>query len=190
MKIVLFFGSFNPIHIGHLAIANYICEFTENDALWFVVTPHNPHKEKKSLLNDRTRFHLVQEAIDDYTKMRASDIEFYLDQPNFTIHTLMHLRQKFPQHTFSILMGSDNLSSFHKWKNYEQILEKHDILVYPRPGTDESIYEAFPTVKKVDAPMIEISSTFIRQAISNGKDIRFYLPEKVWKYIQENGLYR
>lgn len=190
MKVVLFFGSFNPIHIGHMAIANYVCEFSNCDALWFVVTPHNPHKEKRTLLNDRIRFHLVQEAIDDYTKMRVSDIEFSLPQPSFTINTLTHLQQKFPKYEFCILLGADNLANFHKWKNFEQIIEKYEVLVYPRPGISDEIYAQYPQFKRVEAPLMEISSTFIRKSISEGKDIRFYLPNKVAKYIDDNLLYR
>ncbi len=190
MKVVLFFGSFNPIHIGHLAIANYVCEFTDAEALWFVVSPHNPHKEKKSLLNDRIRFHLVQEAIDDYTKMKASDIEFGLPQPSFTINTLTILKDKYPHHEFILLMGADNLINFHKWKNYEKILENYQIMVYPRPEVPELVYEKYPSVQRIQAPLMEISSTFIRNAIANNKDVRFYLPHKVAEYIDKNLLYK
>lgn len=190
MKVVLFFGSFNPIHIGHMAIANYVCEYSEVDAVWFVVSPHNPHKEKKSLLNDRTRFFLVQEAIDEYTKMKVSDIEFGLSQPSYTIHTLTFLKEKYPQHTFVLLMGADNVENFHKWKNFEQIIAKHEIFVYPRPGVSDDIFKKYPSFKKIDAPIMEISSTFIRKAISENKDMRFYLPHKVAEYIDKNLLYR
>lgn len=190
MKVGLFFGSFNPIHIGHLALANYFAEFTDLEQIWFVVTPHNPLKTKNNLLNDYKRYELVQLAIDDYSKFKASNIEFDLPQPNYTIHTLAHLNEKYPTHDFVLIMGEDNLDSFGKWKNYETILEYYEVYVYPRPGYSTQKFKDHPNVKMVDAPMVEISSTFIRDSIKNKKDIRFFLPEKVWKEIDEYHLYR
>ena len=132
MKVGLFFGTFNPIHIGHLTIANHIAEYSDLDQVWFVVTPHSPFKKKNSLLDDHQRLEMVYQAVKDYPKLRQSDIEFNLPQPNYTINTLVHLEEKFPDHEFALIMGEDNLKSFHKWKNYQLILELHDIYVYPR----------------------------------------------------------
>ncbi len=190
MKVVLYFGSFNPVHIGHMAIANYVCEYADVDALWFVVSPHNPLKQKKSLLDSRMRFHLVELAIDDYPKMRASDIEFNLSLPSFTVHTLMHLRQKHPNYEFQLLMGADNLVSLHKWKNFEYLLENYPVWVYPRPDVPQEVWDRYPMVQRIDAPLIEISSTFIRESIARGKDVRFYMPAPVSQYIEDMLLYR
>ena len=132
MKVGLFFGTFNPIHVGHLTIANYIAEFSDLEQVWFVVTPHSPFKKKNSLLDNNQRLEMVYRATKDYDKLKPSDIEFNLPQPNYTINTLVHLEEKFPNHEFSLIMGEDNLKSFHKWKNYQMILETHDIYVYPR----------------------------------------------------------
>jgi nicotinate-nucleotide adenylyltransferase len=189
LKIGLLFGSFNPIHVGHLALANYFAEFTDLDQLWFVVTPHNPLKPKSTLLNDYKRLELVQLATEDFPKFKASKIEFDLPQPNYTIHTLAHLKEKYPDHSFVLIMGEDNLDGLEKWKNYEVILDQYEIYVYPRPGFSTQKHKNHPHVKMVDAPMIEISSTFIRDAVKNKKDVRFFLPEKVWKYIDEYHLY-
>lgn len=190
MKIGLLFGSFNPIHIGHLALANYYAEFTDLTQVWFVVTPHNPLKQKSSLLNDHKRLELVQLAIDDYHKFKISKIEFELPQPNYTIHTLVHLKEKHPDHEFVLIMGEDNLEGFEKWKNYQVILEQYQLYVYPRKGYSTLKYKDHPHVKMVDAPVMEISSTFIREALKNRRDIRFFLPEKVWRLIDDYHLYR
>jgi len=190
MKVVLYFGSFNPVHIGHMAIANYVCEYAGVDGLWFVVSPQNPLKQKRSLLDSRTRLHLVELAIGDYSRMRASDIEFGLSQPSFTVNTLMHLKQKYPDHEFQLLMGADNLESLHKWKNYEYLLENYTIWVYPRPGTDAEVWARYPSVRRIDAPLIEISSTFIRESIAAGRDVRFYMPAPVARYAEDMLLYR
>lgn len=190
MKVGLFFGSFNPIHIGHLALANYFIEYTDLEQIWFVVTPHNPLKPKSSLLNDYKRLELVQLAIEDFPKFKSSRIEFDLPQPNYTVHTLAHLREKHPDHSFVLIMGEDNLEGLEKWKNYEVILDQYEIYVYPRPEISTQKFMDHPHVKKVDAPMIEISSTFIRDSIKNKKDIRFFLPEKVWKFIDDYHLYK
>ncbi len=188
-EIILFFGSFNPIHTGHLIIANYITEFKNIHELWFVVTPHNPLKETKSLLKDRDRQYMTELAIDNYPKFKVSDIEFYLPKPNYTINTLAYLQEKFPSKKFSLLIGGDNLATFHKWKNYEKILEKHKIYVYKRPGSLLPEFEN-ADIEVLDAPQIEISSSFIRKAIKENKDIRFFLPQKVYRYITEMNFYR
>lgn len=185
LRTALFFGSFNPVHIGHLAIANYIAEYGNVDEVWFVVSPHNPHKDKKTLLPERERFHMVQEAIGDYPKFRVSDIEFKLPQPSYTVHTLVHLKEKFPTRQFSLIIGSDNLVHFHKWKNAELILQDYPLIVYPRPETPEEIFAQYPQVQRVQAPQMDISSSFIRQAITQGKDVRFYVPPPVWKILSE-----
>lgn len=192
MKIGLFFGSFNPIHVGHMIIANYMVEFTDLGEVWFVVTPHSPFKKKETLLSDNHRFQTVLVATEDYSKLKPSKIEFDLPQPNYTIDTLIHLYEDYPQHDFSILMGEDNLRSFHKWKNYEMILENHSIYVYPRISKNEkkSKFHDHEKVNFVDAPIVEISSTFIRNAIHNKKDIRPFLPSNVWKYIDEMNFYK
>ncbi len=188
-EIVLFFGSFNPIHIGHLAIANYITEFCDISELWFVVTPQNPLKAASTLLNDRDRQHLVQLAIDQYPKFKVSDIEFYLPKPNYTINTLAYISEKYPTKKFSLLIGGDNLESFHKWKNYRLILDNYKLYVYKRPGAETREFEN-SNIEILDAPQIEISSSFIREAIKSGKDIRYFLPDKVYKYILEMGWWK
>lgn len=192
MKIGLYFGTFNPIHIGHLIIANHMAEHSNLDQIWMVVTPHNPHKQKNTLLDDYQRLHLVNLATEDYPKIKPSDIEFKLPQPNYTVNTLAHLKDKFPQHEFCLIMGEDNLNSLHKWKNYEYILENHHIYVYPRLNSGE-IDEQFVNhnkIHRVGAPVIELSSTFIRESIKNKQNIRPLLPEKVWQYVDENNFYR
>jgi nicotinate-nucleotide adenylyltransferase len=188
-EIALFFGSFNPIHIGHLAIANYVTEFEGIQELWFVVTPQNPLKNANSLLKDRDRQHLVELAIDKYPKFKVSDVEFYLPKPSYTINTLTYLREKYPTKQFSLIIGGDNLETFHKWKNYKLILENHKLYVYKRPYAEIKTYEN-SVIKILDAPQMEISSSFIRQAIHDNKDIRFFLPEKVYKYVVEMGFWK
>ena len=192
-KIGLYFGTFNPIHIGHLAIANHIVEFSGLDEVWFVVTPHNPFKEKSSLLADHHRLQLVQIAVEDYPKLKASNIEFGLPQPNYTVNTLVHLNEKFPDDHFCLIMGEDNLASFHKWKNYEIILENHELYVYPRVQEGRrpaSQFDSHPKVHKTDAPIMEISSTFIRKAIQHKKNVRPLLPCNVWQYLDEMNFYK
>jgi len=192
MKVGLYFGTFNPIHIGHLTIANYLVEHSDLDQVWFVVTPQSPFKKKSSLLDDHQRLEMVYLATKDYDKLRPSDIEFGLKQPNYTIDTLTYLFEKFPKHEFSLIMGEDNLKSFHKWKNYEQILENHEILVYPRLSDDktENKFEDHPKIFNISAPIMELSSTFIRKNIKAGKNIRPMLPDKVWHYIDEMNFYK
>lgn len=191
-NIGLFFGSFNPIHIGHLAIANYLIEYSNLDQIWMVVTPHNPHKKKSNLLDNYQRLHLVHLATDDYYKIKASNIEFNLPQPNYTINTLAYLTEKHPNHQFTLIMGEDNLKSLHKWKNYQTILDNHHIIVYPRISINQ-IPEQFkdhPKITKIQAPIIEISATMIRNGIKQGKDLRYFMHHKVHAYIDEMLLYK
>ncbi len=194
MKIGLYFGTFNPIHVGHLIIANHMAEHSVLQQIWMVVTPHNPHKEKNTLLDDRQRFHMVSLATEEYPKIKPSDIEFKLPQPNYTVNTLAHLKDKFPQHEFSLIMGEDNLKSLHKWKNYEYILENHDIYIYPRisesTDTETSSILNHLRVHKINAPIVEISSTFIRENIKNKKNIQPLLSDKVWQEIDHNNYYK
>lgn len=192
MKIGLFFGTFNPIHIGHIIIANYMAEFSDLEEIWFVVTPLSPFKKKKNLLENYHRLAIADIAVENYPKLKTSDIEFKLPQPNYTINTLIHLEEKFPKNQFCLIMGEDNLKGFHKWKNYETILQNYELFVYPRYSESE-IPEAFlnhPKIHKINAPIIEISSTFIRKSIYAKKDIRPMLPENVWKYIDEMNFYK
>jgi len=193
MKTGLFFGTFNPVHHGHMMIANFMQQFTDLDDIWFIVTPQSPFKTKSSMLDDRDRLHLVRLAIGDDYSMQASDIEFALPKPNYTIHTLAHLKERHPGREFVLLMGGDNLSHLHKWYNVESILEEHRVYVYQRPG--DSIPERWKdaisggNIQVFDAPQMEISSSFIRKAIAEGKNISRFLPEKVYIYITEMHFY-
>jgi len=188
----LFFGTFNPIHIGHLNIANYLVEFSDLDEVWLVVTPHNPLKKKRTLLNDHHRLAMVRIAVEDYPKLKASNIEFDLPQPNYTINTLVHLEEQYPDRHFGLIVGEDNLKNFHKWKNYEQLLDNYSLYVYPRIslGDTPKKYADHPQVRRVDAPIMELSATFIRKAIKDGKNIRPMLPDPVWIYLDEMNFYR
>lgn len=192
MNIGLYFGTFNPIHIGHLIIANHLVEHSEMEEIWMVVTPHNPLKKKSTLLDDYQRLELVHLATENYEKIRPSDIEFKLPQPSYTTHTLSHLRDKFPQHNFSLIMGEDNLKSLHKWKNYEHLMANHTIYVYPRIAAvdDAHDFSQHPNVHMIDAPIVEISSTFIRENIKANKNVQPMLSAEVWQYIDKNNLYR
>ncbi len=191
-KTGLFFGTFNPIHIGHLIIANHMAENSDLEEIWLVVTPHNPHKKKKTLLDNNQRLEMVYRACEDYPKLQPSNIEFSLPQPNYTVNTLVHLEEKFPEREFCLIMGEDNLKSLHKWKNYEVIMESHEIYVYPRisGGVIEKEFENNPKIHQVDAPVIEISATHIRNSIKEGKNIRPLLPNKVWEYLDEMNFYK
>ena len=192
-KVGLFFGSFNPIHIGHLILANYILENSDMDKLWFVVSPQNPFKEKKSLLNDHNRLDMVQLAIQNYPKMRASNVEFSLPTPSYTIDTLTYLKEKYPDITFALIMGEDNLSGLHKWKNSEKLIESHQIIVYPRLFEDQKPASEFlqhPNISLVSAPVIEISATEIRNMIKAGKNVRPMLPPEVFDYLDGSAFYR
>lgn len=190
-KIGLYFGTFNPIHVGHLTIANHLVEFSNLEEVWMVVTPHNPHKRRNNLLEDVHRLAMVRIAVEDYPHLKASNIEFDLPQPNYTVNTLAYLEERYP-HQFSLIMGEDNLKSFHKWKNYEVILNRYPIYVYPRiaGGVVEHQFKHHPHIIKVDAPIMEISSTFIRNGIKAGKNIRPMLPDAVWKYLDEMNFYK
>lgn len=192
MKIGLYFGTFNPIHIGHLIIANHMAEHSVLDQIWMVVTPHNPLKNKQTLLDDYQRLELVFLATEAYPKIKPSDMEFKLTQPNYTVNTLAHLQEKFPKHIFSLIMGEDNLKSLHKWKNYEVILQNHEIYFYPRISSceDKLDLKTNPKIHFIDAPIVEISSTFIRENIKKKKNVQPLLPSKVWEYIDHNNLYK
>jgi nicotinate-nucleotide adenylyltransferase len=186
----LYFGSFNPIHIGHMAIANYMVEYAGLDEFWFVVTPQNPHKQQENLLSSFDRFDMVKLAVGDDIRFAVSDIEFHLPKPSYTIDTLTWLKERNPGKSFKILLGSDNLQNFHKWKNYEKIVEHYGVVVYPRPGSDLSKYSGHQNITIAEgAPLMEISSSFIRKAIREGKDVRYFLPPQVWEYIQKKGFY-
>jgi nicotinate-nucleotide adenylyltransferase len=189
IKTGLYFGSFNPIHIGHLAIANFMIEFTGLEQLWFVVSPQNPLKEKKSLLKDYHRLEMVRLAIEDDDRFRVSDIEFRLPTPSFTIDTLAYLEEKNPGREFQLVMGADGLGTFYKWKHADLIEKRYHRLIYPRPGTDPQALAAVPNSTLVDAPMMEISSSFIRRAIRQGKDVRHLVPVRAYAYMREMHFY-
>jgi nicotinate-nucleotide adenylyltransferase len=185
----LYFGSFNPIHIGHMAIANFMIEYSDLNQLWFVVSPQNPLKVKNSLLQDYHRLEMVRLAIEEDDRFRASDIEFRLPRPSYTIDTLTYLEEKHPGMEFQLIMGADGLKTFHKWKHAELITEKYHRLIYPRPGT---AIEALPELRNatlVDAPLMEISSSFIRKAIREGKDVRHLMPGRAYRYMREMHFY-
>lgn len=191
-KIGLFFGTFNPIHIGHLIVANHIVEFSDLDEVWFVITPQSPFKTKKSLLSEEHRYQMVYDALQEYPKLKVSKIEFKLPQPNYTINTLVHLEEKYgTRYQFSLVLGEDNLKNFHKWKNYDVILDHFSLYVYPRVPKEkiESPLQNHPKITKIKAPCMEISSTFIRKAYKEGKNIKPLLPPEVWKYIDKMNFY-
>lgn len=190
MKIGLFFGSFNPPHVGHLIIANFMVEMTDLDQVWLVISPQSPFKKKSTLLNEYDRLHLAELAVGDNDTIRCSNIEFGLPQPSYTADTLAYLTDKFPQHGFSLVMGSDNLETFHKWKNHETILNYHTIKVYQRSGHDGGQYKDHPHVQMVDVPLLNISSSFIRKCIKNGVSVRYAIPGQELAYIEEMHLYK
>jgi nicotinate-nucleotide adenylyltransferase len=189
MKIGLFFGSFNPIHVGHLIIANYMVTRTDLKQVWLVVSPQNPLKPKNTLARDRDRLNMVQLAIEDNPLLKASDVEFKLPIPSYTIDTLAHLKDKYPQHEFALIMGSDNITTIHKWKNYEKLLSDYDIYVYRRPQYEVSQQDSFSRVKLFDAPLMDISATYIRESLKNGQSIQYLLPDKVLEYLMSAKLY-
>ncbi|AOR26279.1 nicotinic acid mononucleotide adenylyltransferase [Formosa sp. Hel3_A1_48] len=191
MKVGLYFGTFNPIHVGHLIIANHFAEHSDLEEIWCVVTPQNPFKTKQSVLDNHQRLEMVYLATKEYPKIKPSDIEFQLPQPNYTVHSLAYLEEKYPKHEFALIMGEDNLASLPKWKNAEVLLDRYPIYVYPRKI--EQSYAAVDskgTIIKVDAPIIEISSSFIRKSIKSAKNIRPLLPESVWVYLDEMNFYK
>jgi nicotinate-nucleotide adenylyltransferase len=195
-RIGLFFGSFNPVHNGHLAIAGYMKEFTDLDQVWFVVSPQNPLKKKDSLLSDRNRLYLVELAIGKNEDMRSCDIEFYRPAPSYTIDTMAWLNEKYPRHKFALVMGEDNLYTLHKWKNADELVNRFPFYVYPRPDAvrkkndllDELLLKA--KIKWTKAPLMDISGTFIRNGIKRGKNMSYYLHPAVWKYIEEMNFYK
>mgnify|MGYP003811766059 CR=1 FL=1 len=189
-KTGLFFGSFNPIHCGHLMIASYMVEFAGLNEVWFVVSPHNPLKEKATLLADHHRLAMVNLAIEDDPRFKSSAIEFKLPQPSYTIDTLTYLFEKHPRKDFVLIAGSDNLATFHKWKNHEELLRQYRVYLYPRPDTAPSQFDQHPSITRINAPLITISSSFIRKGIREHKNMRYFLPEKVWKYIEEMHFYK
>ena len=199
MKVGLFFGSFNPIHVGHLIIANYMADYTDFDEVWLVVSPQSPHKKKQSLLDDYHRLSLVKIAVEDNQKLRACDIELGLSKPSYTAITLAYLKEKHPNYSFSLIMGEDNLRTLHKWHNYEEIIANHHVYVYPRLYTQQELESAAPKIelsehKNVvnckDVPLMKVSSSFIRKAIQEKKDVRYLLSEPVFNYVDEMNFYR
>ena len=196
MKIGLYFGTFNPIHVGHLIIANYMAQHQDIDQVWLVVTPQNPLKNKESLLADHIRLDMAREAVLDHALLSVSDLEFHLPKPNYTISTLAHFCEKYPQHTFSLLMGEDNLRNFHKWYNWEQILEKHHLYVYPRAFTPGEVIHSQPNIKHAniiqvpDVPVLGVSASKIRAMLAAQQDCSFLLTERVLNYIEQRGLYQ
>lgn len=189
-KTGLYFGSFNPIHIGHLIIASYMVEFTDLDQLWFVISPQNPLKKKRTLLEDYHRYELAYRTLKDDERFEVSDIEFRMPKPSYTIDTLTYLEEKKPRYEFSIIMGSDGLHTFHKWKNAAILAQNYRRYVYPRPGTPDDVYKNQQNITIVDAPQMDISSTFLRSAIKEGKDVRYFIPKQAYDYILEMNFYK
>ncbi|MGA0557073.1 nicotinate (nicotinamide) nucleotide adenylyltransferase [Larkinella sp. VNQ87] len=189
MKIGLFFGSFNPVHIGHLIIANTMATTTDLEQVWFVVSPQNPFKKNKSLLHEFDRIDLVERAIADNARLKATDIEFSMPRPSYTIDTLARLQEKYPQHQFKLIIGGDNLAQFPNWKNHEKILEFYGLYVYPRPNSAPSPLEHHPNVKFIEAPLLDISATFIRESIKKNRSIRYLVPEVVEEIIERKRFY-
>ena len=192
MKVGLYFGTFNPVHVGHVILANHMLHYTDMDEVWMVVTPHNPHKKKSTLLENHHRLEMVFKATEDYEHIHPSAIEFKLKQPNYTVDTLVHISEKYPNNDFAIIMGEDNLKSLHKWKNYEVILEHYEVYVYPRISQKkkENHLENHPKIHFVEAPIVEISSTFIRRSIKNKKSVQHLLQPRVWEYIDLMNFYK
>jgi nicotinate-nucleotide adenylyltransferase len=189
MNIGLFFGSFNPIHVGHLIIANTIANTKEIDRVIFIVSPHNPHKKKSNLAHEFDRFDMINQSIKDNPKLFVSDIEFHMPKPSYTIDTLIRLREKYPEDRLFLILGEDNLKSFQNWKNAEQILEQFSLIVYPRPGSEPNDLLKRDNVMKVEAPLLDISATFIRESIKKGQTITYMVHPSVENFIEEKGLF-
>ncbi|AQG81435.1 nicotinate (nicotinamide) nucleotide adenylyltransferase [Spirosoma montaniterrae] len=189
MKIGLFFGSFNPIHIGHLIIANTMATSTDLEQVWFVVSPQNPFKKTKSLLHEFDRFDLVERAIADNSRLKATNIEFSMPKPSYTVDTLARLSEKYPQHQFALIMGEDNLEQFANWKNHQAILDFYGLYVYPRPRAADSPFKTHPNVRLVQAPLLDISATFIRESLKANRSIRYMVPEVVEEMIERKKFY-
>jgi len=189
MKIGLLFGSFNPIHTGHLIIANYLANHTDLDKVWLVVSPQNPLKKYSDLINTYDRLEMAKLATENANNISVSDVELKLPQPSYTIDTLTYLKEQYPQHEFAIIMGSDNLVTLHKWKNYKMILRDYKIYVYPRPGYENAELASHPSVTITMTPLMELSATFIRKALLEKKDVRYFLPDAVLEFIQSKNLY-
>jgi nicotinate-nucleotide adenylyltransferase len=187
VKIGLYFGSFNPIHVGHLIIAETLYDRSDLDEVWFVVSPQNPLKKKQSLAHEHDRLRMVELAIEDNFNFRASDVEFRMPRPSYTIDTLTYLTEQYPQHQFCLFLGSDNLDQLKKWKNYKQILEHHAVIVYPRPGEPKEFDH--PSIRVINAPLLDISATFIRKSIQEGKSVHYLIPESVADYIRDKKLF-
>ena len=189
-RIGLFFGSFNPVHTGHMIIANFMATQTDLDHVWLVVSPQNPLKPKNSLLRDYDRLHLVRLAIGDNPLLKASEIEFNLPKPSYTIDTLTYLREKYPDYKFVLIMGGDNLKSLHKWKNYEILLRDYEIYIYKRPAYELGQFADHPNVHLFEAPLMQISATYIRKCIKTGKSVRYLVPDAVFEYMEGSNLYK
>jgi nicotinate-nucleotide adenylyltransferase len=190
LKTGLFFGSFNPIHVGHLIIANFMATFSGLNEVWLVVSPHNPLKLKSGLANMYDRLEMAKLATENAPQIKVSDIEFKLPQPSYTIDTLTYLHEKYPEKEFVLIMGADNLISLKKWKNYEILLQNYQIFVYPRPGAAISEWENHPSITITATPEMEISSTFLRKAIKDKKNIQFFVPDAVLEFIEKKNMYR
>ncbi len=191
MKIGLFFGSFNPVHTGHLLIANYFVQFTTLDKIWFIISPQNPFKANDELLDENTRLHLMQLAINGDERFTASDFEFKLSRPSYTVNTLEELGKAYPEYTFVPIIGGDNLQSFHLWKQYETILKNHEVYVYRRAGFHENpLLANHPKIKIFEVPLLNISSTYIREMLQAGKSIKYLVPQTVEEFIAMKGLYK
>lgn len=189
-KVGLFFGSFNPIHIGHAILASYVVDHSELDQVWFVVSPQNPLKEKKSLLPFHHRYAMVQATVEDDARLRASDIERDLPQPSYTVNTLSVLAEKYPETEYTLIMGGDNLATFHKWKNAEVILEHYSILCYSRPSATNIELADHESVTVLEAPQMDYSSSLVRKLIQEGKTVQYLMPPKAWAYLDEMNLYK
>jgi nicotinate-nucleotide adenylyltransferase len=189
MKIGLYFGSFNPVHVAHLIIANHVLNETDIEKIWFVVSPQNPFKSEQNLLNEYHRLYLVKKATEDDNRIKASDIEFSLPKPSYTTTTLAYLKEKNPEHEFCIIMGSDSFQNLHKWKNYEVIVKDYEVYVYLRPGFVATNH-VNAKLHTMDAPLLQLSATQIRQYIKEGKSIRYLVPENVREEIEKGGYYK